>query len=244
MLESSLPVGIVEAHRSPCTLPCYEWRDCAAGWERRLVFPFFLTPGTPPGRCGQREGPHRACVPREPVRPGARSASCPGAPAAPLSARGPRSHPGGAVGGMGRASPYLQMQPGRHTCRGLHQHAVLLPGPEHEPQVPGHGDGDVQITPGHNALPAEALGVRHDCGRRNAEPHTSDVPLRTFFSCRGAGQAPGENGRKNSRAFFISVQSPMSDFHTCSIWCSESRPTGLQKRPTLWGSCHLPGEGG
>ena len=105
--------------------------------------------------------------------------------------------------GVGRVPPHLETQPGGHACGGRHQHAVLLPGPEHEPQVPGHGDGDVQVAPGHDALPAEALGVRHDCGHRNVGPQVSDEPLRTVAGCRGAGRAPGREEGKISGPFSL-----------------------------------------
>lgn len=42
---------------------------------------------------------------------------------------------------------HLEMESGRCAGCGLHQHTILLPGPEHEPQVPRHRDGDVEVTP-------------------------------------------------------------------------------------------------
>lgn len=42
---------------------------------------------------------------------------------------------------------HLEMEPGRRASCGFHQHTILLPGPEHEPQVPRHRDGDVEVTP-------------------------------------------------------------------------------------------------
>lgn len=172
-----------------------------------------------------------------PWAPGARACGL-GARAAPLGCTPALSLPGEGVG-VDAVLPHLEMEPGGRACHSLHQYAILLPGPEHEPQVPGHRDGDVQVAPGHKALPAEPLGVWHDCGHRSVGPWTSDMPQGTFFRCRGAGQAPGEAGVGWGR-IFISIQRPVSD-SACPASNPESgsyRLPGAHPRVT----CHFPGE--
>lgn len=81
-----------------------------------------------------------------------------------------------------RALAHLKMEPRQCAGCGLQEHTVLFSGPEHEPQVPGHGDGDVQVAPGHEALATEALGVGHDCGQRQGPQDSPQEPglLSTF----------------------------------------------------------------
>ena len=58
---------------------------------------------------------------------------------------------------------------------GLHQSAPWLPGAEHQAQVPGHGDGDVRLAPGHQRLAVVELGGRHHCtGGRGQTRSTCD----------------------------------------------------------------------
>lgn len=157
-------------------------------WEKRRGSPWAPRPQPPPSRVDRltdlvlgagwshSPGPSAAWAERSDQAPleGSGKARLQGGRPEPLVAsRGCTAvlrHPG-----WDGAPTHLEMEPGGHARRGLHQHAVLLPGPEHEPQVPGHGDDDVQVTPGHDALPAEALGVGHDCGHRHRLP-ASDGP--------------------------------------------------------------------
>lgn len=61
------------------------------------------------------------------------------------------------------ADTHLEVEPGRRARCSFHQHTIFFPGPEHEPQVPRHRDGDVEVTPRHDALTSEALRVWHSC---------------------------------------------------------------------------------
>lgn len=85
---------------------------------------------------------------------------------------------------------HLETKVGGRAADSLHQNAVLLLSSQHEPKVPVYGDGDVQITPGNDAVTAEELGVGHGCEHRPREfrclqkSHGLETP-----GCRAGGWA-------------------------------------------------------